>query len=856
MILMLAPAPGMSFGAQPSGATYVSDQYGLIQILNDSTADQASLAAAGCFTLTPFGGWGNFGFQTLANLYGADTGAIIPGRTGFPQYTVCTVFNDSMNTGTWCKTGTGNGSGNWTQVALATALASASAAAAAASAAAAAGSATTASGAAGTATTAAGTATGAATTATTQAGIATTEAGVALSVANQLGQLNVAYTGGWPGFIDNMPIYGGLICHDINGNFTTYIGDDGVTRTWTVKDGYCFNAPQEYVGGWPGWIADELLPASVYTVSPTGQFLEADFGDGLKRSWDANLGLVYSTQTYLGGWPGFIFGDWIADNVTVSPTGQFVEAYNNGTRMVCDGAGNIVADEIKPPFVPVKISTADGTTNFTQAWIRSLADDTQRRVTIFEQDVVDVEVETGRVLKCTMRDPTINGYTRRAIYRGSSALTPDKVLHVYIRYGQSLAGGGNIGTSGASAIGSFHPQPLSDMHGQLLTMSYGLKVNSSENGSTFTGFVDAFEAPTTTGETGIIPTMHMMLGAQGANWGTSMTAQAFFAGGQPYVNIKKGAVVSGVPQIYSSMVAYFNKLSAMAIAAGFTSVVLDGIGWDHGEADSGLSTSPAQNEATYSGYLQEFQGNVRDDWNAAAALSGSIMQMVPNVHMYMITKGLFYNGDLAGPCKAMQNAHLLGGGLGQYFHCVSPQYFCRYLDTYHPWPCDYPSRLIFEGKAIRRLRHLGQSAASVEAMQMSKWCWTGPTTFEATFINNRGKLVLGGDPRVDDPGTMGITFADNLANTVAGSSAVVTKIFPHNEPNKINGVVSTPPSGAYPKLRVAWNDTNSIGQGVGVADTARCTIHDSDTDHTDELTGWYAFNFPKHTSISPVALGA
>jgi hypothetical protein len=52
MILMLAPAPDMSFSGMPSGSTYVSNQYGLITILSDAVADQTALQDAGCYTLS------------------------------------------------------------------------------------------------------------------------------------------------------------------------------------------------------------------------------------------------------------------------------------------------------------------------------------------------------------------------------------------------------------------------------------------------------------------------------------------------------------------------------------------------------------------------------------------------------------------------------------------------------------------------------------------------------------------------------------------------------------------------------------------------------------------------------------
>jgi hypothetical protein len=116
MILMLAPGPDITFSGTPSGSVYVSDQFGLVKITNNNTSDETFLISAGCFTLNPFGGWGNFGFLTLADLYAADTGTLIPGITGYPQYTVASVFSDGGNDGTWAKSGTGNGSGNWTQV--------------------------------------------------------------------------------------------------------------------------------------------------------------------------------------------------------------------------------------------------------------------------------------------------------------------------------------------------------------------------------------------------------------------------------------------------------------------------------------------------------------------------------------------------------------------------------------------------------------------------------------------------------------------------------------------------------------------------------------------------------------------
>jgi len=135
MILMIAPGPLMVFAGAPSGSLYVSDQNSLIKIASDSAADQAALQEAGCFTASPFGGWGNFGFTTLADLYAADAAAnlVLPGVTGFPRYTTATIAADPTggNDGSWIKSGAGAGSGNWTQSSTTT-LASVSALVAAA----------------------------------------------------------------------------------------------------------------------------------------------------------------------------------------------------------------------------------------------------------------------------------------------------------------------------------------------------------------------------------------------------------------------------------------------------------------------------------------------------------------------------------------------------------------------------------------------------------------------------------------------------------------------------------------------------------------------------------------------------
>ena len=50
-IILLAPAPGMTFVAMPSGATYVADQNALVKVAGGSIPDQLALIAAGCVSL-------------------------------------------------------------------------------------------------------------------------------------------------------------------------------------------------------------------------------------------------------------------------------------------------------------------------------------------------------------------------------------------------------------------------------------------------------------------------------------------------------------------------------------------------------------------------------------------------------------------------------------------------------------------------------------------------------------------------------------------------------------------------------------------------------------------------------------
>jgi hypothetical protein len=61
-IVLLAPAPAMTFMAMPSGSTYVANQYGIVTVTNGSVADQLALIAAGCAALEPNAG-GNVATQ-------------------------------------------------------------------------------------------------------------------------------------------------------------------------------------------------------------------------------------------------------------------------------------------------------------------------------------------------------------------------------------------------------------------------------------------------------------------------------------------------------------------------------------------------------------------------------------------------------------------------------------------------------------------------------------------------------------------------------------------------------------------------------------------------------------------------
>ncbi|HEX4079595.1 MAG TPA: hypothetical protein VHX61_12070 [Rhizomicrobium sp.] len=77
-IVLLAPAPNMSFASLPSGSTYLSDANGLVQIGNGSVADQVALVNAGCVTLNPVPGGGyNFQNGTAYSVVAADNGNML-----------------------------------------------------------------------------------------------------------------------------------------------------------------------------------------------------------------------------------------------------------------------------------------------------------------------------------------------------------------------------------------------------------------------------------------------------------------------------------------------------------------------------------------------------------------------------------------------------------------------------------------------------------------------------------------------------------------------------------------------------------------------------------------------------------
>lgn len=77
-IFLLAPAANMQFASLPSGSTYLSDDNGLIIIVNGSTADQIALVNAGCITLNPLPGGGvNFQNGGAYTVRAADNGNLL-----------------------------------------------------------------------------------------------------------------------------------------------------------------------------------------------------------------------------------------------------------------------------------------------------------------------------------------------------------------------------------------------------------------------------------------------------------------------------------------------------------------------------------------------------------------------------------------------------------------------------------------------------------------------------------------------------------------------------------------------------------------------------------------------------------
>lgn len=301
MILMLAPGPNLTFGAMPSGASYVSDDNSLIKIANNSAADQLALQEAGCSTLTPFGGWGTFSFDTIDDLYAADLASslVIAGQVGFPKFSTCQVMNDPTpaNNGTWYKSGDGNGSGNWSYIALlassgavqaqaAAVVASTQAATAVAQTAVAIAQAGIATAQASIATAAANTTTGAAVAAAIQNTLSTTPValpyevsaitlGTAGSGATVSGEFALTISGGPPGHTAFVTVSGGSIT-------AARIGNRGISTSNTAPT---YTLPT--IAGLTGATA----PTATVSTIAVGRMFYAPSSDGkMLLAWGNNAG--------------------------------------------------------------------------------------------------------------------------------------------------------------------------------------------------------------------------------------------------------------------------------------------------------------------------------------------------------------------------------------------------------------------------------------------------------------------------------------------------------------------------------------------------------------------------------------
>lgn len=348
MILMLAPGPNMAFGAMPSGASYVSDDHALIQITNNSAADQLALQEAGCFTLTPCGGWGTFSFNLLTDLYAADStsGLVQPGQVGFPQYVTCQVMADPVlaNNGTWYKSGTGNGSGNWTYIAV---IASSGAVAAQA---------------------AAGVATDGANTAKSQAAIASAQAAIATAAAATTGGASVAAaiqnmlsttpsalpyevtnisggvgsgSGGTPGEYA-LVITGGPAGHQAFGT----IGADGKAAGYRNANPGISTSNSAPTYAWPSaaGITGATVPTATVDTIPAGRMFYAPTSDGLNLgAWGNNAGSLATAP--FGG---------TQLTVPISSSTIIVESLDPAVLSVTDyidPSGNL-AGQVPDPRVP------------------------------------------------------------------------------------------------------------------------------------------------------------------------------------------------------------------------------------------------------------------------------------------------------------------------------------------------------------------------------------------------------------------------------------------------------------------------------------------------------------------------
>ncbi len=844
MILMLAPTGNMTFGGAPSGSTYVSDQFALIKITNDSVADQTFLADAGCFTLTPFGNWGTFAFATLADLYSADSGAVLPGITGFPTHTMAAVMGDGVNFGLWYKSSDGNGDGHWTQasndldasIVASQAYASALAAATSADEA-----------------LAAAVSKGVKDIKYTPAGFDGTSVntvplgvvGINITAGGSGGTTGTGYAGGTtgtppPGFAWTYDIAGGAAVNPVIvnkgetnsiGSFTLTLPNGGLagspaataTTGSAIKDNDTYLTPAASLGYLAMWKkgVGSTVPAKVFEKDGTTQVMSA-----LKDAIDRVL-VVYPT-----------IGEWL--EVIVDSTGRIVAGrkFDGTTWETRAGATvQVFAPQVvggTPTLPTLTISGAliapgvDTEYPTIANWASITCDNTGRIVSGMMKDGSTWATQNGALVQ-TSGVSTGAAHSFAYDYTTGLAVPTDALTDYLVMInGQSWA----LGAVPAGQTGDGTVTTAAQWPGNALMFDQG----AIPSGAAVAGYIDLHEQNYHGSyETACSGMADFIMSAVNTQLGAAYLPRMIFAvaalGGNAYWDNRDSTYgLKPGSNTYAESVRLVQRAYDISKAAGRKLVVISQC-VIHGEQDFSNSTP----KALYQRALDQWRAHFEEDVKRITGQSEPVRQYVSQVQR---------GGSTAGSPALPALAALAAEARNPLIRCVGPVYQAPGgTDGAHLLARGYRQIGRIFGKFI--IDDLfGPYAQPLRVI--AAW-WVSSTVFRLQYSK---PITIDDGSHVDATGLtagVGVDFTDGTGSPPTVSSATVTGT------DTLEVTLSSAPTGKRPQVFIAALRPSGTGSGSGIggyAGGARSLIRSTTSFDTDALTSVTSYHWACQEQIA------